>query len=238
MTEWQRHRQLTGPQASSLSLVFRLAVSAWLSLLASACAQVAHAQDWPAIAREFEAMLEADQAARREWNALVALEGRSTTEKPSQADDAQRAALRARVQTMDAAHQARLAAIIAVHGWPRRSDVGGRATMAAFVILQHAPPEFQRQVFADVQRAAAHDEIDRRALAALDDRIRLHEKRPQRYGTQIEIRNGGVTLWPVEDPSNLDVRRREVGLMPICRYLALFATPQAKVEYAPCVAAK
>ncbi|MFN7221353.1 MAG: DUF6624 domain-containing protein [Burkholderiales bacterium] len=86
--------------------------------------------------------------------------------------------------------------------------------------------------------AAAHDEIDRSALAALDDRIRLHEKRPQRYGTQIEIRNGGVTLWPVEDPSNLDVRRREVGLMPICRYLALFATPQAKVEYAPCVAAK
>lgn len=226
------------PRCMHDSVIAVIAVIGWFAGLALLSPQLARSQDWPAIARELEAMLEADQAARREWNALVASDSNSTAAKPSPADDAQRAALRARVQTMDASHQARLAAIIAAHGWPRRSDVGGRATMAAFVILQHAPPEFQRKVFPDVQRAAANDEIDRSALAALDDRIRLHGKRPQRYGTQIEIRNGGVTLWPVEDPSGLDVRRREVGLVPICRYLALFATPQAKVEYAPCVAAK
>ncbi len=191
-----------------------------------------YAQDWPAIARELEAMFEADQAALREWNALT-----SPTEgvgKSTQVDEAQRAALRVRLQAMDKAHQTRLTAIIAAHGWPRRSDVGGRATMAAFTILQHAPLEFQRKVFADVQRAAANDEIDRTALATLEDRIRIYEKRPQRYGTQVEIRNGGVTLWPVEDPSGLDARRREVGLMPICSYLALLATPPAKVQYSTC----
>jgi hypothetical protein len=213
-----------------------IAVIAWFAGLALVSPQLAHSQDWPAIARELEAMLEADQTVRREWNLLVASDSAGAVSKPLQADDAQRAALRARVQSMDAAHQARLAAIIAAHGWPRRADVGGRATMAAFTIVQHAPVEFQRKVFADAQRAAASDDIDRSALAALEDRIRVHDKRPQRFGTQVEIRNGGVTLWPVEDPTALDARRREVGLMPICAYLALFATSQSKVEYAPCVA--
>jgi hypothetical protein len=216
--------------------------------LAAMWSPLGRAQDWPAIARELESMFEADQAVRREWNTLASVEkpsdmksgsgvkGGSGPKSDADADETRRAALRARVQAMDAAHQARLEAIIAAHGWPRRADVGGRATMAAFVILQHASLDFQRKVFADVQRAAANDEIDRSALAALDDRIRVHEKRPQRYGTQVEIRNGGVTLWPVEDAVRLDDRRREVGLMPICRYLALFATQNAKVDYPPCAA--
>lgn len=214
--------------------VVRQVIVSCFAVASFACPALATAQDWHAIARELEAMHDADQAIRREWNLLVATDTPSAEVKPSRSDEAKRTALRERVQAMDAAYQARLAAIIAAHGWPRRADVGGRATMAAFVILQHTPLDFQRKVFADVQRAAANDEIDRTALAALEDRIRVHEKRPQRYGTQVEIRNGGVTLWPVEDPDSLDERRRAVGLMPICRYLANFAGPNAKVEYAAC----
>jgi hypothetical protein len=194
----------------------------------------AFAQDWPRVAAELEAMLEADQALRREWNALN-MRSAEESVAPTHANepiaakgvnptDAARAAISARVRALDLAHQTRLGAIIDAHGFPRRTQVGGRATLAAFTIMQDAPLAYQKRYFAAVVDAASSDEIDRSQLAALEDRINLQENKPQRYGTQLETRNGGITLRPVADAANLDARRREAGLMPICTYLAFMAS--------------
>ena len=62
-----------------------------------------------------------------------------------------------------------------------------------------------------------------RYLAYLYDRVQMYNKRPQRYGTQLYGGvDGGLKLWTVEDPDNLDKRREELGLPPIREYLKFF----------------
>jgi hypothetical protein len=69
------------------------------------------------------------------------------------------------------------------------------------------------------RRGRAADEVCPRHLAYLDDRIRVREGLPQRYGTQLQKRADGWEPLPVEDPEALDARRQAVGLEPITEYL-------------------
>lgn len=63
------------------------------------------------------------------------------------------------------------------------------------------------------------EEVAKIDLAYLTDRVRLGDGKPQIYGTQIEIKDGRWQPRDVEDPENLDRRRKEIGLPPIAEYL-------------------
>jgi len=52
-----------------------------------------------------------------------------------------------------------------------------------------------------------------------EDRIRVREGRPRRYGTQLEERGEHWEPLLVDDPEGLDARRQAVGLEPITEYL-------------------
>ena len=56
-------------------------------------------------------------------------------------------------------------------------------------------------------------------IADLLDRVRLAEGKKQRYGTQVEMKNEKWVVRDVEEPCQLDQRRKEVGLPPIKEYL-------------------
>jgi hypothetical protein len=57
--------------------------------------------------------------------------------------------------------------------------------------------------------------------AMLEDRIRIFEGRPQRYGTQFDWdANGELSPLPIEDPDMVDGRRRALGLAPLEHELA------------------
>ncbi len=118
------------------------------------------------------------------------------------------------------ANAARLRAIIATHGWPGRSLVGDEAAAAAWRIVQHAIglPAFQRAMLPVLTAAAAAGDVDPAQVAMLDDRIRVFEGRPQRYGTQYDWDEDGAALVPmvgVEAPDGVDARRAAVGLPPM-----------------------
>jgi hypothetical protein len=50
----------------------------------------------------------------------------------------------------------------------------------------------------------------------LEDRIRVAEGRPQRYGTQFDWdASGEMSPMPVEEAEHVDERRRAVGLGPL-----------------------
>jgi hypothetical protein len=50
----------------------------------------------------------------------------------------------------------------------------------------------------------------------LDDRIRVFEGRPQRYGTQFDWDDAGrLTPLPIEDEAEVDARRARMGLDPL-----------------------
>lgn len=113
-----------------------------------------------------------------------------------------------------------LAEVVARRGWPGRAVVGSDGASAAWRILQHAigEPALMRGLFPQVRDAVARGEAEAAELAMLDDRIRVLEGRPQRYGTQYDWNDDGTAMVPivgVEDPELVEARRREVGLPPM-----------------------
>ncbi|HUQ06606.1 MAG TPA: DUF6624 domain-containing protein [Kofleriaceae bacterium] len=124
---------------------------------------------------------------------------------------------------MEAVHRAnamRLRELVAAHGWPGWSLVGDEAASAAWRIVQHAigEPAFQREMLGVLAAAAETGEVDPAEVAMLDDRIRVFEGRPQRYGTQYDWNDAADAMVPmgeVEEPDDVDARRAAVGLPPI-----------------------
>lgn len=120
--------------------------------------------------------------------------------------------------SVDQRNTQRMREIVSVIGWPTLSKVGADAEHKAWLLVQHADLEFQRECFALMALEPA-DEVCPRHLAYLEDRIRVREGRRQRYGTQLEKRGDGWEPLPVDDPEGLDARRQAVGLEPITEYL-------------------
>jgi hypothetical protein len=127
---------------------------------------------------------------------------------------------------MEAVHRdnaARLRAIIAEHGWPSVPLVGQRGALSAWLIAQHAigEPAFMRQCRDLLEGAVAAGAAPAWQLAYLDDRIRVFENKPQRYGTQLRAAAGGsAEPCPLEDAARVDVLRADVGLPPLAKTLA------------------
>ncbi|MBI3920964.1 MAG: hypothetical protein HY318_06040 [Armatimonadetes bacterium] len=123
---------------------------------------------------------------------------------------------------MDGANTERMKQIIAEHGWPDISLVGRDGAFAAWLLIQHADRdrEFQRQCLAMLQSSAAAGEAEARNLAYLTDRVRVGEKRPQVYGTQMRLVEGEYVPEDIEDPDHVDERRASVGLGPLADYVA------------------
>ncbi len=123
---------------------------------------------------------------------------------------------------MEAVHRqnaARLREIIAIHGWPHEEIVGEDGAKAAWLIAQHAigEPDFQRKTLQLLQRHAAEAKLPAWQAAYLEDRIAIHEGRPQRYGTQWidDIRDGLARPFQLEDPDRVNDLRASVGLSPL-----------------------
>ena len=160
-----------------------------------------------ALGAELLALAEADHAAAR---------------KGLSDDPADRLAWRA----LTARHGDRLNEIMDRYGWPTARLVGEEAARAAWLIAQHADRQLdvQRRAYRLMAAAVEAGEASPRDLAFLEDRLRVNEGRPQRYGTQIAgVEDGRPVPWPCEDPDRMDERRAEVGIEPFAEYVAKHA---------------
>jgi hypothetical protein len=126
------------------------------------------------------------------------------------------------VPRMEAVHvknAARLRQIIAEYGWPADDIVGKDGAQAAWMIAQHAvgEPDFQRQVLRLLQECAVTTRVPAWHAAYLEDRIALHEGRPQRYGSQWvdDPQDGRIRPWTLADPDRVNELRASVGLDPL-----------------------
>lgn len=124
---------------------------------------------------------------------------------------------------VDQDNTAWLKTMVAKKGWPTRSSVGEDGAKAAFLIAQHATldPAFQEQILALMQSALAQKEADPSDVAMLQDRVLLHQGKPQLYGTQFKTEpDGTMVLDRTQDIDGLDARRATMGLPPIAEYKA------------------
>ena len=143
--------------------------------------------------------------------------------KRSDRDQAARKSLRpghgmaeweAAVAPVDRDNTARLREIIDRYGWPGHGLVGEAGAHAAWLLAQHAPPDLQEECLPLLQDAVARGDASPVDLAYLMDRVLMHWGEPQVHGTQYQVRDGVLELWPVDDPSGLDQRRAALGLEP------------------------
>ena len=127
-----------------------------------------------------------------------------------------------RMEELHRANASRLRQIIAVFGWPGHALVGEHGARAAWRIAQHSigEPGFMRQCRDMLDAASQKQDVPRWQFAMIDDRIRVYEGKPQRYGTQ--LRNGpeGLEPHPLENASRVNSMRMQAGLPPLAQTLA------------------
>jgi len=128
----------------------------------------------------------------------------------------------ARLEELHRANASRLRQIIAVFGWPGFALVGEEGARAAWRIALHAgsEPSFMRQCRDLLDAATQKQDAPRWQYAILDDRIRVYEGRPQRYGTQLRVGPNGLEPHPLENESRINSMRRQAGLPPMTQTLA------------------
>ena len=119
---------------------------------------------------------------------------------------------------------AKIEKIIDKHGWVGMNKVGGN--QAIFLVIQHADSDVnnQKKYLPLIRDAVKKGYLHLGQLAMLEDRIAQNEGKKQRYGSQIYHEGqpmGPPYAYPysLDDPDNVDKRRREAGLMPLTIYL-------------------
>ncbi|MBP9819273.1 hypothetical protein KBC79_00895 [Candidatus Woesebacteria bacterium] len=125
---------------------------------------------------------------------------------------------------VDAEHSQRLKAIVQEVGFPTISKVGEKANRNAWLLIQHSPDHDFMKEYLGMMEEQEENEYSSQHHAYLIDRILLHDKKPQMYGTQMVMseKTGKFELWEVEDRVGLDERRKKIGLEPISEYLKNF----------------
>jgi hypothetical protein len=126
-----------------------------------------------------------------------------------------------RLQEIDRQNTGRMQEIIKQYGWPGKSLVGSDGAHAAWLLVQHADRDrpFQKRCLVLLAEAVKKGEATGEQLAYLTDRVRVGEKKPQVYGTQLRWVDGKLQPQPIEDEANVDRRRKGVGLPPLADYL-------------------
>ena len=135
-----------------------------------------------------------------------------------------------RLEEVHRANSSRLRQIIAVFGWPGFTLVGEKGAMAAWRIALHSisEPPFMRQCRDLIDRASEAGDVPRWQFAIIDDRIRVYEGKPQRYGTQLRMGASGLEPHPLENEARVSSMRAQAGLPPLAKTIA-----QAKAQPQP-----
>ncbi|MEV4755868.1 DUF6624 domain-containing protein [Micromonospora sp. NPDC049559] len=122
---------------------------------------------------------------------------------------------------VDRANTGRLKEIIAGIGWPTVSKVGRAGASAAWLVAQHAPDDLDFMKYClELMKQAGPGEVRPSEVALLEDRVRIAQGQPQRYGTQYCDLGNGYEPFPIEDPERVDERRAAVGLDTLAENIA------------------
>lgn len=118
----------------------------------------------------------------------------------------------------------KMKAIVARHGWPTISLVSTKGSKNAWLIVQHADDDlrFQKECLRLILAAYKRNpkDIIPMQIAFLTDRIRVNEKKPQKFGTQFYTnKKGEFTYWPIRDIRNVDKRRAAYAIEPFAEYI-------------------
>jgi hypothetical protein len=123
-------------------------------------------------------------------------------------------------------------ALIDKYGWPGADVAGQQGNETVFLVIQHGDLKTQQKYLPVMREAVKQHSAEASSLALLEDRVALREGRKQIYGSQIHGGpNGDKWISPLEDPDNVDKRRKEVGLEPLADYVRQWNIKWDVAEY-------
>lgn len=106
--------------------------------------------------------------------------------------------------------------ILKNYGWLGSSEIGPLANQSIYLTIQHAQDdEIRKKYFPLLQASANKGESDLADMATMHDRILVESDKPQLYGTQSRMVDNELQYYPIEDPKNVNKRRKAVGLNKI-----------------------
>lgn len=126
---------------------------------------------------------------------------------------------------LDSINQIELNKLIEKSGWPTKSSTGYQiASMAPYFVVQHTRDiDLQKNYLNIIFKVIKHEKEDGADYADLVDQILIKEGKKQKYGTQLNRNKitGKLELCPLENKSNVDTLRQELGLLPLSDFLEM-----------------
>ncbi|MGI9078683.1 MAG: DUF6624 domain-containing protein [Gemmatimonadaceae bacterium] len=131
--------------------------------------------------------------------------------------------------TTDSALATKMAEILDRFGLPTRSMVGAAGSDAAMLIVQHNW-SLQERVLG-LAESLPPGQISPQALAMLEDRVRVHQGKPQRFGTQFNSAADGIFRFAAtSELPGLAARRAQAGLPPVAQDVCLMEEAGMRID--------
>lgn len=109
------------------------------------------------------------------------------------------------------------------YGWLSIDDIGERANLAQFLVIQHADSLTQLTYLPMMRQAVKNGKAQASQLALLEDRILVRQGKPQLYGSQLHSNEKGkYVFYPIQDEANVNQRRATMGLGTLEQYARNF----------------
>ena len=123
---------------------------------------------------------------------------------------------------MDSINLIKVKNILDEQGRAGPDKVGGQASQALFLVIQHSDLGTQEQYLPMMRDTVKEGKASARSLALLEDRVALGQGKRQIYGSQIgrDPETGDNYVLPLDDPDHVDERRLLVGLGPLSAYVS------------------
>ncbi|MEI8653126.1 hypothetical protein P4S57_10595 [Pseudoalteromonas sp. Hal273] len=132
-------------------------------------------------------------------------------------------ALLEQMMKIDESNTGKLKAIIKKHHWLTRDLVGVKGVGAAFLVIQHSPDvAFKVKMLPYLKQSYLNGEgVSGQQVALLTDRVLIAQGKKQIYGTQADVSEGKVVFSPIEDETNVEIRREEMNMPSLDFYLKI-----------------
>ena len=96
-------------------------------------------------------------------------------------------------------------------GYPGKDLVGEPTNLVAYDVIKHNPEQIAYYL-PMIKKAALDGQLPFTLAATMEDRYLMNQGKEQIYGTQAQITAAnGIFIWPVQDPENVNKRRKEAG---------------------------
>lgn len=126
------------------------------------------------------------------------------------------------INEKDSINLIKIKKILDVQGWLGPDVIGEQGNSTLFLVIQHSDLKTQEKYLPMMREAVSKGNARQSSLALLEDRVALGQGKKQIYGSQIsqDPNTSEYYVSPLEDPDNVDLRRKSVGLGELKHYVS------------------